>query len=131
MAPPATYKQICASFQHTNNRVDFKGRYNVLNFTITLHHLNWLQIWSPGGATCNSCKLALISTLQSALLEFPHCLELPSWHYQLVLTWYLHQVSSSVKSQQRHSLTHSRTSGSNYRTPGLPGSDKNLKDNAL
>ena len=66
MAPPATYKQICASFQRTNNRVDFKGRYNVLNFTITLHHLNWLQIWSPGGATCNSCKLALITTL--------HCL---------------------------------------------------------
>ena len=69
MAPPATYKQICASFQRTNNRVNFKGRYNVLNFTITLYHLNWLQIWSPGGATSNSCKLALITSLHHL-----HCL---------------------------------------------------------
>ena len=101
MAPPATYKQICASFQHTNNRVDFKGRYNVLNFTITLHHLNWLQIWSPGGATCNSCKLALITTLQSALLEFPHCLELPSWHSVSIELVSSSARVTSVKSNQR------------------------------
>ena len=62
-------KQSCASFQPTNNRVDFKGRFNVLNFTITWNHLNWLQIWSTEGATSNRCKLALITSLHHL-----HCL---------------------------------------------------------
>ena len=49
-----------------------------------------------------------------------HCLGLPFWHYQLVLSWYLHQPES-----QRLGLSDGRTSGPKYWTPGLPGSDKN------
>ena len=63
MAPPAICRQICASFQRTNDRVDSKAQYKVLNIIITWHHLNWLQIWSPGGATSISSKLALITSL--------------------------------------------------------------------
>ena len=28
------------------------------------------------------------------MLPLPHCLELPSWHHQSVLSWYLHQPES-------------------------------------
>ena len=60
---------------------------------------------------------------KSTSLALPHCLELPYWHHQLVLTWYLHQPESHQLSlTKRHLLT----SGPNYRTPGLPGSDKKL-----
>merc|ERR1719458_2201228 len=47
-----------------------------------------------------------------APLALPHCLGLPYWHYQLVLSWYLHQpeshqlslhkVSESVKDNRTH-----------------------------
>ena len=86
----------------------------ILNFTITWPHLNWLWFWSPGGATCNSCKLALITRLHhlhchialncpigiiswywvGILMLLIHCLGLPYWHYQLVLSWYPHQPES-------------------------------------
>ena len=43
---------------------------------------------------------------KSTSLALPHCLELPSWHYQLVLTWYLHQPESHQLSlTKRYSLT--------------------------
>ena len=61
---------------------------------------------------------------KSTSLALPHCLELPSWHYQPVLSWYLHQPESHQLSQTKR-LTDGLTCGPNYRTPGLPGSDKN------
>ena len=39
-----SFHQICTSFQCTNDRVCF---------TITWHHLEWLQIWPQDGATCH------------------------------------------------------------------------------
>ena len=80
----------------------------VQNLVIRWHHLHCLQSWPPG------CITAL-----------PHCLELPYWHYQLVLSWYLHQPES-------HKL--SLTNVCEFqrlepidRTPGIPGPDKNIK----
>ena len=55
-----------------------------------------------------------------APLALPHCIGLPYWHFELVLSWYLHQPES-----QRLGLSDGRTSGPKYWTPGLPGSDKN------
>ena len=69
MAPPAICRQICTSFQRTNDRVDSEAQCKVLNIIITWHYLNWLQIWLPGGATSISCKLALITSLHHL-----HCL---------------------------------------------------------
>ena len=56
-----------------------------------LHHLHCFQSWPP------DCVTAL-----------PHCLELPHWHYQLVLSWYPHQPESHQLSLNKvaHSLTH-------------------------
>ena len=34
-------------------------------------------------------------------LSHMHCLGLPHWHYQLVLTWYLHQPESHHLSLQQ------------------------------
>ena len=44
------------------------------------------------------------------------------------MSWYLHQPESHQLSLNKvsHSLTHSQTSGPKDRTPGLPGSDKNI-----
>ena len=79
----------------------------VQNLVIRWHHLHCLQSWPPG------CITAL-----------PDCLELPYWHYQLVLSWYLHQPESHQLSL--HKVCDGQTSGPIDRTPGLPGSDKNL-----
>ena len=49
-----SFHQICTSFQCTNDRVCF---------TITWHHLEWLQIWPQDGATCHlQADLCYIST---------------------------------------------------------------------
>ena len=37
-------------------------------------------------------------------LALPHCLGLPYWHYQLVLSWYLHQLESHQLSWTKHLL---------------------------
>ena len=81
------------------------------------------KIWSSGGATCIGSNVVH----QVGSHALPHCLELPYWHYQLVLTWYLHQPESHQLSLNKvsHSLTDGQTSGPKDRTPGLPGSDKN------
>ena len=56
------------------------------------------------------------ATMQSTSLELPHCLELLSWHYQPVLSWYLHQPESHQLSlTKRLSLTHGLTTGPNYK----------------
>ena len=51
-----------------------------------------------------------------------HCLGLPYWHYQLVLSWYLHQPESHQLSLQK--VTQLERTGPIDRTPGTPGSDK-------
>ena len=111
----------------------------VANLATRWCHLHQLQIWPPDSATCISCKfchqmapLALVANLatrwrhlhKSTSLALPHCLELPPWHYQPVLSWYLHQPESHQSSLNK--VSQGRTSGPNYRTPGLPGSDKNV-----
>ena len=95
------------------------------------HHLYWfqiwplddyLQIWPPDGTTCITNKFAH----QTKSHALPDCLGLPYWHYQLVLTWYLHQPESHQLSlQQPLGLSEWQTTGPIDRTPGTPGSDKN------
>ena len=53
-------------------------------------HLHWFQLWPAGGVTCISYKCGH----QVAPLALPHCLWLPCWHHQLVLSCYLHQPES-------------------------------------
>ena len=63
----------------------------VQNLVLMWRHLDCLQSWPP------VCITAV-----------PHCLELPYWHYQLVLSWYLHQPEShqlSVKKWRTDGLT--------------------------
>ena len=60
-------------------------------------HLLELKNWPPDGATCISCKFS--HQLES--LGLPHCVGMPYWHYQLVLSWYLHQPESHQLSLQK------------------------------
>ena len=62
----------------------------VANLATRWRHLHWLQIWPPDGATCISSKVGH----QVVSLALPHCLGRLYWHYQLVLSWYLHQPES-------------------------------------
>ena len=59
-----------------------------------------------------------------AQLELPHCLGLPYCHHQLVLSCYPHQPESHQLSL--NIVPHLDTSGPIDRTPGTPGSDKNV-----
>ena len=64
-----------------------------------------------------------------APLALPHYQVLPYSLCHLVLSQYL--ISSSarvtpIKSQQHHSVKYGQTSESIDRTPGIPGSDKNI-----
>ena len=52
------------------------------------------KIWPPDGITCITNKFA------HQLHALPDCLGLPYWHYQLVLSWYLHQPESHQLSLQ-------------------------------
>ena len=65
---------------------------------------------------------------QVVSLALPHCLGMPFWHYQLLLSLYLHQLESHKLSFNKvtHSLSLFETSGPIDRTPGTPGSDKKL-----
>ena len=65
----------------------------VTNWTTRLSHLHQLQNYPPDGATCISCKFGH-QMAPLALVALPHCLGLPYWHYQLVLSLYLHQLES-------------------------------------
>ena len=68
--------------------------------------------WPPGGASCTDCKFGhqeaplapVASVAQLALdtrLHHSHChIALPFWHYQLVLSWYLHKPESHQLSLQ-------------------------------
>ena len=47
------------------------------------------KIWSSGGATCIGSNVGY----QVGSQVMPHCLELPYSHYQLLLSWYPHQLS--------------------------------------
>ena len=65
----------------------------VQNLTTRWCHQNWFQIWPTGGAICISSKFDhQMASLES--LALPHCLGLPYWHHQLILSWYLHQPES-------------------------------------
>ena len=68
--------EICISFQCTNY-IGSKVGHQV-----------------TGGATCNFGH-------QVASLPLPHCLELPYWYYQFVLSWYLQQQESHQFSLQK------------------------------
>ena len=82
----------------------------VQNVVIRWRHLHCLQSWPPGCVTC-------IATLL--------------WIVLLALSVSIDLVSSSarvtsVKSTQRLVVCDGQTSGPKDRTPGLPGSDKNM-----
>ena len=88
----------------------------VTNLATRCHHLYWfqiwplddfLQIWPPDGTTCITNKFAH----QTKSHALPDCLGLPYWHYQLVLTWYLHQPESHQLSLQNlsESVSDNRT----------------------
>ena len=63
---------------------------------------------------------------QVVSLALPHCLGVPYWHYQLVLSWYIHQPESHQLSLKKGlSVTDRQTSGPKDRTPETLGSDKN------
>ena len=76
----------------------------VAKLTTRWRHLHCFQSWPTDCITC-------IATLLY-------------WRYQLVLSWYPHQPESHQLSLQK--VSQWRTTGPNYRTPGLPGSDKNI-----
>ena len=60
-----------------------------------------------------------------APLALPHCLALPYWHRQLVLSYYPHQPESHQLSLQNSLVVSDlERSGPIDRTPGTPGSDK-------
>ena len=66
----------------------------VANLATRWRHLHWLRIWPPDGTTCINSKVGHKVTSHA----LPHCLGLPYWHYQLVLSLYLlqpglHQLS--------------------------------------
>ena len=85
-----------------------------VNFATRWHFLHWFEIWQPGWLD------------ESHAL--PHCLGLPFWHYQLVLTWYLHQSESHQLSFKNVSnvLTQLERTGPIDRTPGTPWSNKKV-----
>ena len=89
----------------------------VQNLVIRWRHLHRFQSWPSGGNTCRCTKFGH----QVVSLALPHCLGMPHWHYQLVLSLYLHHPESHQLSLHKGKW---RTTGPNYRTPGLPGSDK-------
>ena len=62
----------------------------VANLATRWGHLHWLRIWPPDGTTCIDSKVGHQVTSHA----LPHCLGLPYWHYQLVLSLYLHQLES-------------------------------------
>ena len=82
------------------------------NLVIRWRHLHCFQSWPPGRVTC-------IATL--AWIAY--------WHYQLVLSWYLHQPESHQFSLNKVSdgRTDRQTDGhpDTKIGPGIPGSDEN------
>ena len=59
-----------------------------------------------------------------SLIALQHCLGMPYWHDQLVLSLYLHQLQSHQLSFKK--VCDLERSEPIDRTPGIPGSDKNL-----
>ena len=76
------------------------------------------------------CHLHKVTNLASLALHCDtwiatYCIGLPYWHYQLVSSWYPHQL---ILHKVSHGDSDGQTSGPKDRTPGLPGSDKNRCD---
>ena len=74
------YTCISSKFGHemaplavTNWATKWHNLHHFQNLVTRWHHLHCFQSWSH---------------------VLPHCLELPFWHYHLVLSWYLHQPES-------------------------------------
>ena len=89
------YKSISCNFGH---KVVPPGRRpaSVENLATMWHHMHSFKIWSSGGSTCIVSKVGhQVATASHAL---SHCLGLPYWQYQLVLSWYLHQPESTFQS---------------------------------
>ena len=81
---------------------------------------------APQNLAIRSCHLhCLVPKLATRLWShvLPHFLGMPYWHYQLVLSLYLHQPESHQLSFTK--VTQWETTGPIDRTPGTPGSDKN------
>ena len=80
----------------------------VTNLATRWRHLRWFQFWPPGGTTCISYKFG------HQVAPLAHCLWLPYWHNQLVLSCFLHQPESHQLSLKKVSLVRdTRTHRSN------------------
>ena len=73
--------------------------------------------------------LALFPKLATCLRNLRCHIGLPYWHYQLVLSWYLHQPESHQLSFTK--VSDRRTTGPIDRTPGTPGSDKKYNESGI
>ena len=107
----------------------------IANLATRRHHLHQLQIGSPSGTTCIGSKfghqLAPFALLPKLATRLHHCIATLPWIALLALSVSIELVSSSarvtsVKSTQPLGVCLWRTSGPKDRTPGFPGSDKNL-----
>ena len=131
----------CVSSKFDHQRAPFEL---VPNLTTRWRQLHWLQILPPDSPTCITCQFSHQLALLTLFVNFatrwhylhwfeiwqpgwldeshalPHCLGLPFWHYQLVLTWYLHQLESHQLSFKNVSewVSEWQTSGHINRTPG-------------
>ena len=90
---------------------------------------NWFKIWPSGHVTCIAWFQSWSPGCVTRVATLPHCLGMPYWHHQLVLSLYLHQLESHQLSlHKRLSLSLWERTGPIDRTPGTPGSDKNVTD---
>ena len=65
----------------------------VVNLATIWRYLHWFKTWSFGCAICIDSKGGH-QVVSLASLALSQCLGLPYWHYQFVLSWYLHQLES-------------------------------------
>ena len=59
-----------------------------------------------------------------------HCLGLPYWHYQLVLSCYLHLHQPKSRQLSLDNMRQFQTLGRIDQTPGIPGPDENIPNRA-
>merc|ERR1711894_543884 len=84
------FGHLMASLALVTNLAQMAPLVIVANLATRWCHLHCLQIWPPDGTTCIDSKVGHQVTSHT----LPHCHGLPYWHYQLVLSLYLHQLES-------------------------------------
>ena len=116
---PEAIESIELSLQLRRIQIQLKRKFKLkIQYPVSVVPLamfaNWFEILTLGNITCIGSKVGH----QIVSLAFPHCLVMPYWHYQLVLS--LHQPESGQLSFNNVSQS---------RTPGISGSDKDIHNN--